>query len=150
MATLLRIAAIFILIFMGAMLAVQVSTPSWPSTKGRVIQGGWASENRSDAYVRYGVYEVRYEFEVSGQRYESVRMGFDTNKSVVSILNDSDKIERQPREGDEVNVFYLPQYPAISVLIKDVSPRVWIWTAISLLAVVGLFAWSRIVSHPIY
>jgi hypothetical protein len=146
----LRTLAILVLLLMGAIIALQLSCPSWPSVRGKVIHGGWASQNRVDSFVEYGVYEVRYEYELGGTRYENQRIGFDTNRSVMPILSDSEQVVRQPRELDEVNVYYCPQYPALSVLITEVSPRIWIWGILSLLAAGGLYAWSRIVAHPLY
>jgi hypothetical protein len=147
----LRILTAVLALAMLAWAAIQLSSPQWPMVEGVVKRGGWASENRTTAFVRYGDYQVEYTYVVNGRMYESDRFSYRPGQSVVTTTESNGEAkERQPREGDKVQVYYCPQMPSISVLVPGAAPTLWIWGVLTLLVCVALFAWSRVISHPVY
>jgi hypothetical protein len=149
MSIFLRILAVIIFFAILAQAAMQLTCSSWPVTKGEILRGAWASEQGDGEQRNFGVYQCQYEYTVNFTKYSNSWISFNPNKTTVKILNDEDQIERQPRIGDTVNVYYLSFYPSISVLIPEVSPTLWLWGVISALAIGGLLAWARILYNPV-
>jgi hypothetical protein len=148
MSIFLRILACIVFLALVFQAGLQLSCPSWPKTTGQVLRGGWASEQGGEE-KNYGVYQCQYEYTVNFVKYTNSWISFNQNKTSVKILNDEDQVERQPRIGDEVNVYYLSFYPSISILIPEAAPTLWIWTTIAVLSIVGLLAWARILYNPV-
>jgi hypothetical protein len=147
----LRILAAVLALAMLVWAAVQLSSPQWPAVEGMVKRGGWASENRTTGFVRYGDYQVDYSYIVNGRMYENDRFSFRPGQSVVTTMESNGAAkERQPREGDKVQVHYCPQMPSISVLVTGAAPTLWIWGVLTLLFCIGLVAWSRVITHPLF
>jgi hypothetical protein len=149
MSVFLRLSAALVLLAMMLWASLQLSCKSWPSVKGEVLKGGWASESGSEE-KRYGVYEAHYEYKVKGQLYSNSLISYNENSTSVKILNDEDQIIRQPRTGDTVTVYYFSFYPGISVLLPEVSPTLWVWAIISALIAASLIAWAKLIYHPLF
>jgi hypothetical protein len=147
----LRTLGILIVIGMLMIAGIQYPVSGWPSVRGTVKRGNWASEQggSADGVVNYGNFIVLYSYDVDGIKYERSLLSFHPHKTAVPILSEREEIVRQPRPGDEVRVYYFPYYAGLSVLIPEMNPNLWLWGVISLLAAIGCFIWSRIFNLPI-
>src|SRR5262249_36846101 len=110
MSLFLRIAAVLTLLIMGAVAGVEFSSYSWPRTVATLQQAGWDAELNL-SHRGGSEYHVLYKFQVDGRTYENSLISFGTGSSVVHVINANE--ERQPREGDEVSVFYMPLHPGL-------------------------------------
>lgn len=142
---LLRLAAILILIGIGVVAFVQYSSTGWPRTTGIVEKGNWASR---DEVVFGSRYRVRYVYEVDGEQHTGYRIGFAARTHVVPVVGARDP--RQPREGDEVEVFYAPYYPELSLLVPGPSPTLVWWGLLSMLVATMLWIFSNVAREPVF
>ncbi len=143
--TLLRFFAVLILLGISAVAFVQLTSTSWPRTTGIVEKGNWASR---DEVVFGSRYRVRYVYEVNGERHTGYRIGFAARTHVVPIVGVRDP--RQPREGDEVEVYYAPWYPKLALLVPGPSPTLVWWGALSVLVALMLWMFSRVAKEPVF
>ena len=143
---LLKFAAVFILLVMGVIVAVQFSSLSWPSTVGVVVQAGWDAELNL-AHKGSSDYHVSYRYEVNGKIFENSTIGFGSGPTVISIV--STKEERQPREDDQINVYYAPFAPSISVLQPGIAGNLWIWGLVAVLVSVMLWMVAGVMHEPV-
>jgi hypothetical protein len=141
-----RLAAALTLLMMGAVAACQISSVSWPRAVATVQQAGWDGELNL-AHQGSSDYSVRYTYQVGGQTYKNSLIGFREGSSVMYNLNA--KEERQPREDDQVTVYYAPFYPALSVLVPGPAPTLWIWGVVSLLIAVLLWKIASVLHEPV-
>ena len=96
-----------------------VQCKKWPMVKGKIINTPHANEfygTNSSGMVssnptRYEV-RIKYEYKVNGIEFEGTTLSF--NESVANNPLASDMYEN----GDEVDVYYNPKKPEISVLIR--------------------------------
>ena len=100
------------------------ASESWPEVAGEIItsrigsstshtSGGANKMSSSD--TDYSV-EVRYRYEVEGQSYEGHRLRFRSNS--YDRRSDAEKEQRQFPEGKRVLVYYHPEKPGRSVLVR--------------------------------
>lgn len=141
----LRLASILTLLIIGGVAGVQFSSLSWPSTVATVQQAGWGGE--LNVAHRSGDYQIRYEYQVGANKYENSFIGFGNEPSVMNILNTKEK--RQPRESDQVSVYYAPFYPGFSVLQPGPADNLWIWGIVAVL--ISLLFWmvARVMREPV-
>ena len=142
----LRIAAVLTLLGMAGVAGVEFSSLSWPATAATVEQAGWDSELNL-AHRGGSEYHVLYRYEVGGSKYENSLIGFGNAPSVLRILNTKD--ERQPREDDQVTVYYAPFYPGLSVLQPGAASNLWIWGLVSVLVAVLLWMVGKVLHEPV-
>jgi hypothetical protein len=142
---LFRLVAILMLLGSGALALVQISSSEWPRTTGIVEKGNWASR---DEIVFGSRYRVRYVYDVAGERYTGYRIAFSARTHVVPVAGV--KEPRQPREGDEVVVFYAPFYPELSLLVPGASPTLVWWALLSLLSAALLWIVSNVLRDPVF
>jgi hypothetical protein len=96
-----------------------IQCKKWPKVKGKIINTPHANDvygsdgNSSEPTVRVG-YKVRikYEYKVNGIEFENITLSFNN-----SVANNPLAVEMY-ENGDEVDVYYNPKYPNISVLIR--------------------------------
>jgi len=143
--TLLRLLAILILLGISAVAYVQMSSTEWPRTAGIVEKGSWASR---DEVVFGSRYKVRYVYEVDGGRHTGYRIGFAARSQVVPVVGVRDA--RPPREGDEVEVFYAPWHPGLSVLVPGPSPTLIWWGLLSMLVAIMLWMFGKVAKEPVF
>lgn len=143
--TLLRLSAILILLVISAVAFLQLSSTSWPRTTGIVEKGSWASR---DEMVFGSRYRVRYLYEVDGTQHTGYRIGFAARSQVVPVVGVRDP--RQPREGDEVEVYYAPYYPELSLLVPGPSPTLVWWGLLSVLVATMLWIFGRVAREPVF
>lgn len=98
---------------------------SWPQVTGditisrigsstsRSSPGGANKSSTSD--TDYSV-EIRYNYEVEGQAYKGYRLRFGSNDH--DRRSDAQKEQRQFPEGKKVSVYYHPEKPGRSVLVR--------------------------------
>ena len=146
----LRWIAAIIFVVSAAIAVVQLNSKTWPHVRGVVQYGNWQSART--IYSQEKGYEVRYEYKVSGRTYIGNNMGWAAKSNTVLVLNgkDGQPEELTPRDGNEVNVFYAPWWPAFSVLVPGPSVRLWIWMAVSVLICIMLVGAGRVSSHPLF
>ena len=149
-ATVLRWTASILLFITAVIAAIQLSSSSWPGVQGTVLRGGWPSQRSFSNDNRN--YEVTYTYDVSGKNYRGNRIGWAAITSIVLVHNGKDgkPEERQPRENDIVTVHHAPWLPSLAVLVPGPSPRLWIWSIVSALFAIILFAFAKLSTHPIY
>ena len=119
----------------GYQLLQGLTTKDWPAAPGKIlsskVQSG-TSNSRGPARTttgsskRYSV-DVRYRYELDGQEFEGDRLRFG-NVSYKSRSKAQKVMNRYPR-GKEVEVFYDPENPQSSVLIKGIGLS---WLAVGL------------------
>ncbi len=143
----LRIAAFLTLLIMGAVAACQISSSNWPHVVATVQQAGWDGELNL-AHQGSSEYSIRYSYQVNGKTYQGSRISFGEGRSVVYIINT--KEQRQPREEDQVNAWYVPFYPGISVLVPGPAPTLWIWGVGSLLLAVLFWKVAGVMHEPVF
>jgi len=146
MSFLLRIAAVVTLLIMGGVAGVEFSSLSWPSTVATVQQAGWDSELNL-AHRGGSDYRILYQYQVGANKYENSLIGFGNEPSILHILNT--KEERQPREDDQVTVYYAPFYPGFSVLQPGPASNLWIWGIVAVL--ISLLFWmvAKVMQEPV-
>ena len=142
----LRICAILTLLGMGAVAGVQFSSLSWASTVATVQQAGWDSELNL-AHRGGSDYNILYRYQVNGRTYENSLIGFGSPASVMHIINTRE--ERQPREDDQVTVYYAPLYPGLSVLQPGPATNLWIWGLVSALVAIMFWMISNVMREPV-
>ncbi|MDB6139749.1 MAG: hypothetical protein JWO94_2821, partial [Verrucomicrobiaceae bacterium] len=88
-----------------------------------------------------------YRYETGGQMYENSLIGFGNEPTVLHIINT--KEDRQPREDDQVSVYYAPFYHGLSVLQPGPAANLWIWGLVSVL--VGVLFWmvAKVMREPV-
>ena len=145
-AKILRIAAVFTILLMTGIAAVQFTSYQWPTTEGVILQAGWDAELNL-SHRGSSEYHASYRYVVGGKTYENSTFSFGPASSVVTILNT--KEERQPREDDRVTVFYAPFYPGISVLQPGPAANLWIWGVVSVLVAVMLWMVAGVMHEPV-
>ena len=142
----LRIAAVLTLVVMAGVAAVQFSSLSWPNTVATVVQGGWDGELNL-GHKGGSQYRILYRYQVGGQMYENSFIGFGNEPSVMHILNT--KEERQPREEDQVNVYYAPFYNGFSVLQPGAATNLWIWGVVAVLVSMLFWLVAKVMQEPV-
>lgn len=142
---LLRSLSILILLGMALVVLVQYSSRSWPRTTGMVEKGNWAGR---DEVVFGSRYKVRYTYEVNGRVYNGFRIGFASKTHIVPVIGAKDP--RQPREGDEVEVYYSPLYAGYALLVPGPAPTLVWWSLIALLVSIMLWTFSHIAKEPVF
>ena len=119
----------------GYQLLQGLTTKDWPAAPGKILSSQVQSGNRTSggpvrsrkgSSKRYSV-DVRYRYEVDGQEFEGDRLRFG-NVSYKSRSKAQKVMNRYPR-GKEVEVFYDPENPQSSVLIKGIGLS---WLAVGL------------------
>lgn len=146
MASLFRFVAFLILAVTAAVAALQLSSPKWPQTEGKITSGRWAMEDGMPKSAR-GKYLVEYEFRVDGNDHRGSRIGFADHGTVVRILNEKD--DRQPREGDTVMVWYVPFWPDFCMLSPGAAPSLGLWSVVSVLVSLILWIYARLSLQPV-
>ncbi len=146
----LRWVAILILIATAIMAGIQLSSNAWPHVRGQVEHGNW--HNADSFNGREKGYDVTCAYVVNGRTYKCSDFGWAAKSSTVLVLNGRDNTpeELTPREGHQVNVFYSPWFPALSVLVPGPSPRLWIWVAVGVLMSALLIGAGRVSNHPLF
>ncbi len=98
---------------------------SWPQVTGEITisrigssttrssPGGANKSSASD--TDYSV-EIRYNYEVEGQAYKGHRLRFGSNDH--DRRSDAQKEQRQFPKGEKVSVYYHPEKPGRSVLVR--------------------------------
>lgn len=86
----------------------------WPSVTGEIIHSSLRVEDRGEDGTRYSV-DIRYQYDVLGQPYQSNRVAFGLGKSVGNRRTARDLVDRY-QVGSPVSVHYDPDNPGASVL----------------------------------
>lgn len=127
--------ALYCFLIMSISLFGQLRMRQWPSVTGKLLDGGTRTLGGSDRYdadTRY-VVSALYEYEVHGKRYQGKRVSpwiFVTNRNARGILEH--QFKSVDRQGDLVKIFYNPNNPKKSTLLKPgkfglcVSFAIWI------------------------
>lgn len=123
-----------------------LKTNDWPAAAGRIVESkivekkvdGSSGRRRSRSSDRDRDYtvDVRYSYEVEGQRFEGdrLRYGNESHDSRASAMEEQSLFA----SGKEVQVYYDPKTPNQSVLIKGIGLS-WLGMALGLMAlVIGL------------
>lgn len=117
-----------------------LKTNDWPGATGKIVESkvsrsSGRREPRSRSTDRDYTVDVRYSYEVDGQKFEGDRL---------RRVNQSHKWSSAKKEqslfppGKEVQVYYDPKTPSQSVLIKGIGLS-WMMMALGLMAlVIGL------------
>lgn len=142
---LLRLISIVILLGMAGVALVQYSSTSWPRTTGMVETGNWAGR---DEIVFGSRYKVRYSYEVNGKVYSGYRIGFASKTHVVPVIGAKDP--RQPREGDMVQVYYVPFFPRYALLVPGPSVTLVWWCLVAVLVSILLWSFSHVAKEPVF
>jgi hypothetical protein len=123
------------------------ASESWPLVTGKIItsrigsstthssRGGASKMSSSD--TDYSV-ELRYIYEVEGQTYQGHRLRFGSNSH--DKRSDAQKEQRQFPEGKKVPVYYNPEKPGRSVLVRGTSSNWGQLIGLSICLLVGLTA----------
>ena len=127
--------ALYCFLIMSLSLIGQLRMRQWPSVRGKLLDGGtrtFGGSDRYDADTRY-VVSALYEYEVDGKRYQGKRVSpwiFVTNRNARGILDH--QFKSVDRHGDLVKIFYNPNNPKKSTLLKPgkfglcVSFAIWL------------------------
>ncbi len=141
----LRILAVLVLLLMGAVAWMELGSSHWPSVIGTVERGNTANRDK----IFFGTSsKVSYSYEVDRKTYLGGQIGFGTISSVIPVVGA--KESRQPREGDEVRVYYAPYYHGFAVLVPGARSTLHWWAAISVLVAVTLWAVSSVIRDPVF
>jgi hypothetical protein len=121
-------------------------TNDWPAAAGKIIESkvsgssGRRSPGSRSTNWDYTV-DVRYSYEVDGQKFEGDRLRYG-NESHDSWISAKDEQSLYP-PGKAVQVYYDPKTPNRSVLIKGIGLS-WLGMALGLMAlVIGLVVMFR-------
>ncbi len=118
---------------------------SWPQVAGTITTSrigssttrsspsGSNKTSRSD--TDYSV-EIRYTYEVEGQAYKGHRLRFGSNSH--DRRSDAQKEQRQFPEGKKVPVYYYPEKPGRSVLVRGTKGNWGQLIGLSICLLVGL------------
>jgi hypothetical protein len=121
-----------------------LKTNDWPVTAGRIIESkiveekvsGSSGRRRTHSFDRKYTVNVRYSYEVNGQKFEGDRLRYG-NESHDSRASANDEQLLYP-PGKEVQVYYDPKTPHQSALIKGIGLS-WLALALGLMGfVIGL------------
>lgn len=126
-----------------------LKTNDWPAAAGRIVESkiveskiverkvdGSSGRRRTRSSDRDYTVDVRYSYEVEGQKFEGdrLRYGNDSHDSRASAMEEQSLFA----SGKEVQVYYDPKTPSQSVLIKGIGLS-WLGMALGLMAlVIGL------------
>lgn len=119
-------------------------TNDWPAAAGRIVESkiverkvdGSSGRRRTRSSDRDYTVDVRYSYEVEGQKFEGDRLRYG-NESHDSRASANDEQLLYP-QGKAVQVYYDPKTPSQSVLIKGIGLS-WLAMALGLMAlVIGL------------
>lgn len=104
----------------------------WPAVKGKIISSSVErstrreSTRRSKGRSRTRIYyhaNISYEYSVDGKDYEGSQVRFGGTSSQNSGRVNS--IVKEFPAGKEISVYYEPENPSESILIKGVNPRLY-------------------------
>jgi hypothetical protein len=95
-------------------MAYRQSTQTWQSTTGTVLMSSVQSSYSSGSHSTYPV--VVYQYEVSGQRYQSQRIKAGEQFLNVRVSGQAEATVRKYPIGATVTVYYNPSNPTESVL----------------------------------
>ena len=115
---------------------------TWPTVDGKVVSSRVVADSsriRGGGYTRYHRVDVRYEFTVAGQRYESNTFVFGVPRSYPDLPSAQTEVSLYP-VGGTVTVRYDPDDPATATLAPGEVPSVYsllLGTA-GLIAFIGL------------
>ena len=127
--------ALYCFLIMSISLFGQWRMRQWPSTIGKLITAGtrvFGAHDLSPSDTQYRA-NALYEFEIRGKKYQGKRVSpwiFITNKNASAILEH--QLNSIDRQGDRVRIFYNPDNPKKSTLLKPgwfgicVSIAIWI------------------------
>ena len=90
------------------------ASSSWPTVPGKVVFSELRIECRGEDSDRYQA-DIRYQYEIMGQSYESGRVAIGLRKEVGNRRTAEDIVGRY-LAGTEVAVYYNPEDPSKSVL----------------------------------
>ncbi len=126
-----------------------LKTNDWPAAAGRIVESkiveskiverkvdGSSGRRRTRSSDRDYTVDVRYSYEVEGQKFEGdrLRYGNESHDSRASAMEEQSLFA----SGKEVQVYYDPKTPSQSVLIKGIGLS-WLGMALGLMAlVIGL------------
>ena len=121
-----------------------LKTNDWPAAAGRIVESkiverkvdGSSGRRRTRSSDRDYTVDVRYSYEVEGQKFEGdrLRYGNESHDSRASAMEEQSRFA----PGKEVQVHYDPKTPSQSVLIKGIGLS-WLGMALGLMAlVIGL------------
>jgi len=133
-------AGLFFMISEGNECWLGLKTKNWPAAPGRIIESKIQSYTQHDSnsrlHTHYGI-TIRYSYVAAGQNLESNRLqyGYASHKDEWSASREH---SRYP-PGKEVQVFYDPTNPNVSVLVKGIGIS-WMNAVMGLLFfLIGLF-----------
>ena len=145
MTLILRLLSIAVLLGMAAMALCQYTSSQWPTTIG-VVQR--ASSGSRDLVLFGTKARFTYTYEVAGTTYFSQRVGFVSQSTSVPVVGSN--VPRQLREGDQVNVHYLPFLPSFSLLVPGISPSLLWWGIVAGLISITLWILSHLAREPMF
>jgi len=117
------------------------ASESWPQVTGTVITSriGSSTTHRQNktrsSDTDYSV-ELRYTYEVEGQAYEGHRLRFGSTSH--ERRSDAQKEQRQFQAGKKVSVYYHPEKPGRSVLVRGGNGNWGQLIGLSICLLVGL------------
>lgn len=107
----------------------------WPSTTGQLVSAGvrvFGAVDPAPSDTQYTT-KALYEFEVGGEKYQGKRISpwiFITNRNARGILKH--QLKSIDRQGDQVTIFYNPNNPRKSTLLRPgwfgigVTVAIWV------------------------
>jgi len=108
-----------------------IASRRWPSAQGRVTRSAVVPGRRDQAS-----YDVRYQYEAYGRRYEGSRVRFggaiSSNRAIAH-----ETAGRYPHSST-VTVYYHPRKPNIATLERRASGFLWLWLPIGLFLTSGI------------
>jgi hypothetical protein len=128
----------------GFQLRQGLKTNDWPAAAGRIVESkivekkvdGSSGRRRSRISDMDYTVDVRYSYEVEGQKFEGdrLRYGNESHDSRASAMEEQSLFA----PGKALQVYYDPKTPSQSVLIKGIGLS-WLGMALGLMAlVIGL------------
>ena len=127
--------ALYCFLAMSISLIGQWRMRQWPSTTGKLLKAGtrtFGAYDTSPSETQYMI-DVLYEYEVRGKKHRGKRVSpwiFITNHNASAILNH--QFKSIDRRGDQVRIFFNPNNPKKSTLLRPgwfgicVSVAIWI------------------------
>lgn len=117
------------------------ASSSWPSVQGRIVSAS-VGEHKGTKSKRKTTYhaDVRYDYQVNGQTYDSKRISFGEYSSR-DRSHAEEELKKYP-VGKQLPVYYSPTNPASSVLEPGLSTQTWFLPGFGLifgLAGLGMF-----------
>lgn len=94
------------------------ASAAWPATQGKIVRSWVRTESSwdTDTGTTYSYFpEVRYEYEVMGQKYEGKNISFGGSVGSSSRAY-AEKVIAQYPADKEVTVYYNPEKPSEAVL----------------------------------